>query len=86
MNFFYLRIWDEDLYINVKKKYLLIDFFSGSGTTVNTAHKFGRKWVGVEMGEHFDTVNLPRIKKTLSVRFMMMSIFKRRFPMSVAGR
>ena len=44
----------------------VMDFFSGSGTTVNTAHKLGRKWVGIEMGEHFESVNLPRIKKTLA--------------------
>jgi adenine specific DNA methylase Mod len=43
-----------------------MDFFSGSGTTINTAHKLGRKWIGVEMGDHFETVNIPRIKKTLS--------------------
>ena len=45
---------------------LIMDFFSGSGTTINTAHKLGRKWIGVEMGDHFETVNIPRIKKTLS--------------------
>ncbi len=45
---------------------IVMDYFSGSGTTINTAHKLGRKWIGVEMGEHFDTVNLPRIKKTLA--------------------
>lgn len=44
----------------------VMDFFSGSGTTINTAHKLHRKWIGVEMGSHFETVNLPRIKKTLS--------------------
>lgn len=44
---------------------LVMDFFNGSGTTINTAHKLGRKWIGVEMGEHFYSVNLPRIKKTL---------------------
>lgn len=45
---------------------IISDFFSGSGTTINTAHKLGRKWIGVEMGNHFETVNIPRIKKTLS--------------------
>jgi adenine specific DNA methylase Mod len=44
----------------------ILDFFSGSGTTINTAHKLGRKWLGVEMGEHFETVNIPRIKKTIA--------------------
>lgn len=45
---------------------LVMDFFAGSGTTLATAHKMGRKWLGVEMGEHFDTVILPRMKKVLS--------------------
>ncbi len=45
---------------------IISDFFSGSGTTINTAHKLGRKWIGIEMGNHFETVNIPRIKKTLS--------------------
>lgn len=45
---------------------LVLDFFAGSGTTLATAHKMGRKWLGVEMGEHFDTVILPRMKKVLS--------------------
>jgi adenine specific DNA methylase Mod len=45
---------------------IVMDYFSGSGTTINTAHKLGRKWIGVEMGNHFEAVNIPRIKKTLS--------------------
>ena len=45
---------------------IVLDYFSGSGTTINTAHKLGRKWIGVEMGEHFETVNVPRIKKTVA--------------------
>jgi len=44
----------------------VMDFFLGSGTTVATAHKLGRKWVGVEMGEHFYTVILPRMKRVLA--------------------
>jgi hypothetical protein len=42
-----------------------MDFFLGSGTTVAVAHKLGRKWLGVEMGEHFYTVVLPRMKRVL---------------------
>jgi len=30
------------------------------------AHKLGRKWLGVEIGGHFYTVILPRMKKVLS--------------------
>jgi adenine specific DNA methylase Mod len=54
------------IYSSTKKDSLILDFFSGSGTTINTAHKLGRKWIGVEMGEHFETVNIPRIKKTIA--------------------
>jgi len=44
---------------------LILDFFLGSGTTIATAHKLKRKWIGIEMGEHFYTVVLPRMKKVL---------------------
>jgi len=45
---------------------LITDFFLGSGTTTAVAHKLKRKWLGVEMGEHFYTVVLPRMKKVLA--------------------
>ncbi|HPL05608.1 MAG TPA: site-specific DNA-methyltransferase [Bacteroidales bacterium] len=45
---------------------LILDFFLGSGTTTAVAHKLGRKWLGVEMGEHFYSVVLPRMKKVLA--------------------
>jgi adenine specific DNA methylase Mod len=44
---------------------LVLDFFLGSGTTTAVAHKLRRKWIGVEMGEHFYSVVLPRMKKVL---------------------
>ncbi|GAB6283422.1 MAG: site-specific DNA-methyltransferase [Ignavibacterium sp.] len=45
---------------------LVMDYFLGSGTTTAVAHKLGRKWIGVEMGEHFYSVVLPRMKKVLA--------------------
>lgn len=44
---------------------LVLDFFLGSGTTIAVAHKLKRKWIGIELGEHFWTVILPRMKKVL---------------------
>jgi adenine specific DNA methylase Mod len=44
---------------------LVLDFFLGSGTTITVSHKLKRRWIGIEMGEHFYTVILPRIKKVL---------------------
>jgi len=49
-----------------KKGDVVADFFLGSGTTTAVAHKLGRKWIGVEMGEHFWTVVLPRMKKVIA--------------------
>lgn len=44
---------------------LILDFFSGSATTICTAHKLGKKWIGMEMGNHFYEKNIPRLKWTL---------------------
>ena len=44
----------------------VLDYFLGSGTATAVAHKLKRKWLGIEMGEHFYTVILPRMKKVLA--------------------
>ncbi|PDW63436.1 DNA methylase [Helicobacter pylori] len=44
---------------------IVCDFFAGSGTTCAVAHKMKRKYIGVEMGEHFERVILPRLKKVI---------------------
>ncbi len=47
------------------EKSLVLDYHLGSGTTIATAQKLERKWLGVEMGEHFYEVIIPRMKKVL---------------------
>ncbi len=47
-------------------KTFVMDFFSGSGTTIATAHKLGKRWIGIEQGEHFWTHDLPRMKCVLA--------------------
>lgn len=42
---------------------LVLDSFSGSGTTGAVAHKMGRKWIMVELGEHCHTHIQPRLQK-----------------------
>ncbi len=44
---------------------IVLDSFAGSGTTGAVAHKMGRRWVMVELGEHCDTHILPRMKKVI---------------------
>ncbi|MDR1536950.1 MAG: site-specific DNA-methyltransferase [Clostridiales bacterium] len=38
---------------------------SGSGTTAAVAHKMGRRWIGIELGEHCYTHCLPRLKAVI---------------------
>jgi adenine-specific DNA-methyltransferase len=45
---------------------IIIDFFSGSGTSINSAQKLKRKWIGIELGEHINDTILPRLKETLN--------------------
>lgn len=49
-----------------KMRDLVMDFFLGSGTTTAVAHKLGRKWIGVEMGDYFDNIPLKRMKAILA--------------------
>ncbi len=44
---------------------LVLDSFLGSGTTAAVAHKMGRRWIGIEMGEHTVTHCLPRLNKVI---------------------
>jgi adenine-specific DNA-methyltransferase len=44
---------------------IVCDPFLGSGTTAAVAHKMGRRWIGVEMGEHAETHCAPRLKKVI---------------------
>ena len=44
---------------------LVLDSFLGSGTTAAVAHKMGRRWIGVEMGEHAVTHCAPRLQKVV---------------------
>jgi adenine-specific DNA-methyltransferase len=44
---------------------LVLDSFLGSGTTAAVAHKMGRRWIGIEMGDHAITHCLPRLQKVI---------------------
>ena len=44
---------------------IALDSFAGSGTTGAVAHKMQRRWIMVELGEHCQTVIIPRLKKVI---------------------
>jgi adenine-specific DNA-methyltransferase len=43
----------------------VLDSFGGSGTSGVVAHKMGRRWIMVELGEHCHTHIIPRMKKVI---------------------
>ncbi|MEL3906568.1 MAG: site-specific DNA-methyltransferase [Treponema sp.] len=45
---------------------LVLDSFLGSGTIAAVAHKMGRRWIGIEMGEHVYTHCKVRLDKVIS--------------------
>lgn len=57
------RLLQRILELGSKTGDLVLDSFLGSGTTAAVAHKMGRKWIGIELGEHANTHCLPRLKK-----------------------
>ena len=44
---------------------LVLDSFLGSGTTSAVAHKMGRRYIGIELGDHCYTHCLPRLQKVV---------------------
>lgn len=44
---------------------LVLDSFLGSGTTAAVAHKMGRRYIGVELGEHAISLCHPRLKQVV---------------------
>lgn len=44
---------------------LVLDSFLGSGTTAAVAHKMGRRWIGVELGDHCYTHCKVRLDKVI---------------------
>lgn len=44
----------------------VLDSFAGSGTTGAVAHKMGRKWIMIELGDHCFTHIIPRMKNVIS--------------------
>ena len=59
------RLIERVLTLASKPGDLVLDSFLGSGTTAAVAHKMGRKWIGIELGEHCYTHCLPRLQKVV---------------------
>lgn len=59
------RLIKQVLQIATNEGDLVLDSFAGSGTTGAVAHKMGRRWIMVELGEHCHTHVIPRLQKVI---------------------
>ncbi len=60
------RLIERILTISTTKGDWVLDSFLGSGTTAAVAHKMGRKWIGIELGNHCYTHCLTRLNKVVN--------------------
>lgn len=59
------RLIQRILHIATDPGDLVLDSFLGSGTTAAVAHKMGRRWIGIEMGDHARTHCAVRLRKVI---------------------
>ena len=59
------RLLERIICIATEEGDLILDSFLGSGTTAAVAHKMGRRWIGIELGDHCHTHCLPRLRKVV---------------------
>ena len=59
------RLMERIITIASSPNDIVLDSFAGSGTTGAVAHKLGRRWIMVELGEHCDKLIVPRLKKVV---------------------
>ena len=60
------RLMQRVIHIATNPGDLVLDSFLGSGTTAAVAHKMGRRWIGIEMGDHAETHCKPRLDKVIA--------------------
>ncbi|MCT4334520.1 site-specific DNA-methyltransferase [Paracoccus sp. YLB-12] len=59
------RLLQRILHIATNPGDLVLDSFLGSGTTAAVAQKMGRRYIGIEMGDHAVTHCAPRLQKVV---------------------
>ncbi|MDR2735184.1 MAG: site-specific DNA-methyltransferase [Spirochaetota bacterium] len=59
------RLLQRILHLATKPGDLVLDSFLGSGTTAAVAHKMGRRYIGIEMGEQATTHAAVRLRKVI---------------------
>jgi len=60
------RLIERVVYLASEEGDLVLDSFLGSGTTAAVGHKMGRRWIGIELGDHAKTHCVPRLKQVIA--------------------
>ena len=59
------RLMERVIMLSSNEGDLVLDSFLGSGTTAAVAHKMGRRYIGIELGNHAYTHCVPRMQKVI---------------------
>ena len=59
------RLIERIILLSTNTGDIVLDSFGGSGTTGAVAHKMGRRWIMVELGDHCHTHIIPRLQKVI---------------------
>ncbi len=59
------RLIERVLTLATNPNDLVLDSFLGSGTTASVAQKMGRRWIGIELGDHCYTHCIPRLNRVI---------------------
>ena len=51
--------------LSTKEKDIVLDYHLGSGTTCATAHKMGRRYIGIEQMDYINEITVPRLQKVI---------------------
>lgn len=60
------KVLKKILDISTEPGDLVVDFFSGSGTTAAVAHKMGRQYIGVEQMDYIEDITVDRLRKVIA--------------------
>ncbi len=59
------KLLERIIAASTSERDIILDYFGGSGTTVACAQKLNRRYILCEVGEHFETITVPRMKRVL---------------------
>lgn len=60
------KLLQQIIHIATRPGDVILDFFSGSGTSAAVAHKMGRQYIGIEQMDYIEAITVERLKKVIA--------------------